>query len=49
MLRKPLGRVATETPFAIALVVGNRVLMPLDRAEYWRSRGDQDDGKESFL
>jgi hypothetical protein len=48
MLLESLSRIAPETPFAIALVVGNRLLMPLDRVQYWRSRGGQDDDENVF-
>ena len=49
MLDEPLGRIAPQAPLAIALAVGNRLLMPLDRVEYWRSRGGQDDDENVLL
>lgn len=49
MSLESLGRIATETPFTIAHVLGNRLLVRLDGGQDWRSCGDQDDEEIGFF
>ena len=49
MLLESLGRIATETPFTIAHVLGNRRLVLLDGSQDWRRGGDQVDDEIGFL
>lgn len=49
MLLESLSRIATETPFTIAQVPGNRLFVLLDGDQDWRRGGGQDDGGECLF